>query len=266
MRNPLATPAALLLNESLLITRPAARLRSGWLGMSVGLHLLAGAAVFVAPLFQTEKLAPPQLRTDFVIPVILGGYTPPPPKGDPHGRDKQPANDKPDIVKKDIKAPTFIPLSPQQPEIVNANKDSQESDVSNNPFGDPKGKPGGTGKIGDVEIGDPTQPAGPGGPGIPVGVETIRSYDLVDQPVLLSHVEPSYPEQARSQGITGTVILEVIVDENGQVVSARVTRSDNVMFDTPAIAAVKRWKYSIPRAGGRAVRIYKSVTMRFILS
>lgn len=265
MRHPLATPAALLLNESLVITRPAARLRPGWMGMSLGLHLLAGAAVFVAPLFQMEKLAPPQLRTDFVIPVTLGGYTPPPPKGDPLGSRAEEVVQKPER-EKIMTVPPLAPTVLRPPEIAESPNEPGVADNSKLPYGDPKGEVDGTGKVGEIGTGDPSMLPGKGdGTDGPFTGILPATYPVSNPPVLISHEEPAYPETARVQGIEGAVYLQVVVDEEGRVADAHIIRSDNALFNNAALAAVKRWKYTSPRADGRVVRVYKTVTMRFTL-
>jgi protein TonB len=264
MRNPVTIPAALLFNESLVITRPAARLRSGWMGLSVGLHLLAGGAFLVAPLFQIEKLEPPVIQPLIRIPVLLGGYTPAGPKGDPHGSTVKPPDHKMEPIKKlEIPVSAVTPPSPSDPHLEG--KIPDENGSTGLPFGDKDGTDGGTGKPGDKGSGIPGMPLGKGD-GPDTGVqEIVRAYNLTDPPVLISHEEPVYPETARSQGVEGNVYLELVVDEYGRVIDARILRSDNAMFNASALASVKRWKYTAARADGRAVRTYKTVTMRFTL-
>ncbi len=265
MRHPLATPAALLLNESLVITRPAARLRPGWMGMSVGLHLLAGAAVIVAPLFLGEKLDPPALRPYITIPVITGGYTPPPPKGDPRGSTAKEVVQKPEPAKV-LTVPPLASTVLRPPDIAESPKEPGVADNSNLPYGDPNGEVDGPGKVGDIGSRDPSMLPGKsdGTDGAFTGI-LPATYPVSKPPVLISHEEPAYPETARVQGIEGAVYLQVVVDEEGRVADAHIIRSDNALFNNAALAAVKRWKYTSPRADGRAVRVYKTVTMRFTL-
>jgi len=93
----------------------------------------------------------------------------------------------------------------------------------------------------------------------------LKEYEVSEPPKLISSVDPVYPEVARQQGLDGKVILELVIDENGNVIDARVTRSDNVIFNASAIAAVKQRRYSAARNNGRAVRTYKSVTVVYKL-
>lgn len=59
---------------------------------------------------------------------------------------------------------------------------------------------------------------------------------------LVSYVDPVYPEQAQTQHLSGTVTLEVTVDKQGQVTSAKVLEG-NPLLRQAAADAVKQWKY-----------------------
>jgi protein TonB len=56
-------------------------------------------------------------------------------------------------------------------------------------------------------------------------------------------VNPTYPEIAVAAKVTGMVILEANVGEDGCVESVRVLRSIPLL-DNAAIKAVKQWRYS----------------------
>ena len=103
--------------------------------------------------------------------------------------------------------------------------------------------------------------------GVVGGVEnlTLKEYEVSEPPKLITRVDPSYPEQARQQGLEGKVFLELVVDEQGRVVDARILRSDNQLFERSARTAVMQWKYSPAHNNGRAVRTYKNVTVVFTL-
>ena len=70
------------------------------------------------------------------------------------------------------------------------------------------------------------------------------------QGVGVIHREPPvYPKEAK--GI-GAVILEGVVDMNGNLRSARVIEGDNIFADA-ALAAVKRWKFQPAMLSGRPI-------------
>ncbi|MGH7857732.1 MAG: TonB family protein, partial [Candidatus Binatia bacterium] len=76
---------------------------------------------------------------------------------------------------------------------------------------------------------------------------------------------PAYPVSARQAGIQGTVMLEVVVDRNGRVESARILKGVHPALDAAALAAVKSWVYRPTMVGGRAVRVLQTESVVFRL-
>lgn len=69
------------------------------------------------------------------------------------------------------------------------------------------------------------------------------SLDSIDSQ-LATRVAPIYPEQARQQGIEGSVLLEFDINEQGEPVNIKVAESEpRGVFDAAAIAAVEQWRY-----------------------
>src|SRR5262249_50192629 len=66
---------------------------------------------------------------------------------------------------------------------------------------------------------------------------------LVESPVLISRVEPTYPELARRAGVEGTVELEISIDATGKVAEVEVVRGLPLGLSQAAADAVKRWVY-----------------------
>ncbi|OHC61700.1 MAG: hypothetical protein A3H93_06050 [Rhodocyclales bacterium RIFCSPLOWO2_02_FULL_63_24] len=66
---------------------------------------------------------------------------------------------------------------------------------------------------------------------------------------------PSYPLLSRRLGETGTTLLRVEVDEQGQVAAAHVvTGSGHARLDEAALAAVRTWRCTPPQRNGQALR------------
>jgi TonB family protein len=100
----------------------------------------------------------------------------------------------------------------------------------------------------------------------PVAAAPEGSPGLVEPPVLLTRVEPPYPEFARRAGVEGTVELEVSIDTTGRVTSVEVVRGLPLGLSEAAADAVRRWTYRPARAaGGAPVAARKSVRIRFAL-
>jgi TonB family protein len=60
----------------------------------------------------------------------------------------------------------------------------------------------------------------------------------------VSSVAPNYPELARRNGITGTVLLKALVDSKGDVVKAVVLKTDDAVFNRAALESLMQWKFN----------------------
>ena len=80
----------------------------------------------------------------------------------------------------------------------------------------------------------------------------------------LSLPAPSYPETARRMRVSGTVEVEVIVDENGKVISARAISGPASLRDVAADAAL-RAKFSPTKLSGQSVKIAGRIDYKFTL-
>ncbi len=75
---------------------------------------------------------------------------------------------------------------------------------------------------------------------------------------------PPYPEEARNAGVSGTVVVEIFVDETGTVRGARIIQSVPLL-DAAALETVRNWQYEPTLVGGRPVPIKMGVTVTFTL-
>jgi protein TonB len=70
----------------------------------------------------------------------------------------------------------------------------------------------------------------------------------------LQRIPPQYPRDAARSGITGWVLLEVMVNADGTVRSARVVDAKpRGVFEAAAVAAVMRWKFKPKVLDGKPV-------------
>ena len=76
------------------------------------------------------------------------------------------------------------------------------------------------------------------------------------------YVEPVYPEIAKRAGVTGVVILEAVIDPQGNVTDVNVLRSIPLL-DQAAMDAVRQWKYRPTLLNGVPVPIVMTVTVNF---
>ncbi|MFY9551718.1 MAG: energy transducer TonB, partial [Thermoanaerobaculia bacterium] len=88
---------------------------------------------------------------------------------------------------------------------------------------------------------------------------------LIEPPVLMSRVEPAYPEPARRAGIDGTVELEVSIDASGKVIDVEVVRGLPLGLSQAAADAVRRWVYRPARTAAGPVPSRKTIRIQFEL-
>ncbi len=75
---------------------------------------------------------------------------------------------------------------------------------------------------------------------------------------------PEYPEIARRARISGDVVLEATVDEEGNVVRLLVIEGHPMLVEA-ALRAARQWKYSPTLLNGEPVPIIANVTVSFKL-
>ncbi len=62
--------------------------------------------------------------------------------------------------------------------------------------------------------------------------------------MILSMVEPEYPEDAFRRNVEGYVLVEVYVDESGRVAEARVIRAQGLQsFESASLEAVRKFLF-----------------------
>ncbi len=83
-------------------------------------------------------------------------------------------------------------------------------------------------------------------------------------PEKVYHVPPVYPAVAQSARVTGTVILEALITEDGSVADVTILRSV-ALLDAAAVEAVRQWRYTPTLLNGIPVRVIMSVTVTFVL-
>lgn len=82
---------------------------------------------------------------------------------------------------------------------------------------------------------------------------------------VVQQVKAAYPIHAREDMIEGDVVVEIVVDREGRVVEARVTRPAGNGFDEAALAAVRGYRFSPAQREGHAVRVRMPWTVNFRL-
>lgn len=102
---------------------------------------------------------------------------------------------------------------------------------------------------------------------------TVNEGDLVAldadviKPEVVSKVNPSYPPVAAAKKIEGTVILSILISENGSVVDTKVLRGAGgpAGLNEAAQAAVKKWKFRPAVKQGKRVKVWMTYPIVFKL-
>ncbi len=80
----------------------------------------------------------------------------------------------------------------------------------------------------------------------------------------LSLPKPPYPPIAKAVKASGTVIVQVLVDEEGNVVSAHAV-SGHPLLQTAALAAAKQAKFAPTKLSGRPVKVSGIIKYNFVV-
>jgi periplasmic protein TonB len=115
-----------------------------------------------------------------------------------------------------------------------------------------------------VDGGDPRSIVDIYRPPEPKKPEPVRIGGNMKPPARTYSVDPVYPSVALAAREEGTVTLEAVIDEAGNVKDLKVIGS-RPLLDKAAIEAVSKWRYTPTRLNGVAVPIILTVRVTFAL-
>lgn len=95
--------------------------------------------------------------------------------------------------------------------------------------------------------------------------EEVRLSSRNLDKIFTSKPAPSYPAEAKAQGVSGTVTLQITVDEGGSVISARAVSAPLPLLDEAALEAVYKARFSPTEVRGTPVKTAGLVTYKFAL-
>ncbi|HEX3280668.1 MAG TPA: energy transducer TonB, partial [Pyrinomonadaceae bacterium] len=79
----------------------------------------------------------------------------------------------------------------------------------------------------------------------------------------ISLPKPAYPAIARTAHASGTVVVQVLIDENGNVVSAHAV-SGHPLLTAVAVAAARGARFSPTKLSGQPVKVTGVITYNFV--
>lgn len=96
----------------------------------------------------------------------------------------------------------------------------------------------------------------------PLPPKIIRKSGGVLQSSATRRVEPAYPPLAKAAAIGGAVVVEVTIDEEGNVIAARPISGHPLLKDA-AVAAANGWVFAPTKLQGIPVKVIGTITFNF---
>jgi len=243
--------------------------RSGVLSVLIHVGVIGlMLAIFQAPMVQKKM----KQVTDLYFQPIQE-YKPKLPKAEDKAgggggqKDLKPAShgEAPKFAHKQFIAPVMAIPHPQIPIVPTITAPAPQ--IVADQYGDPLSKldEGSLGNGSGTGVGNGHGDGYGPGEGHGMGGGAYRIGGEVSAPVLISKIEPEYSEEARKAKYSGSVLLSIVVDQNGLPRDIRIVRPLGLGLDQKAIEAVMRWRFRPGMKGGRAVPVQAQVEVSFRL-
>lgn len=291
--------------NSLLGSRPSQAKRRGLksLALSAIAHAAIVAAAVLFSMSATKDVAAEEQTAMPVFVEQAAAAPPPPPAAAPASQPAQPEIPAPVQVEPqqvpEFVQPTEVPeptpeptenvITPAESPVITESLPAGES-VAASPLvpgvaggvpggvvgGDTRGVLGGVaggvlggqvdgvpgGEVGGVPGGSPdgsrdasgSMPAGP-----------VRVGGNVKAPHVIHRIDPEYTEVARKGRVSGIVVVEAIIDRQGNVDRVRVIKGLPLGLSDAAADAVRKWKFKPGTMGGQPVDVIFNLTVTFTL-
>lgn len=87
----------------------------------------------------------------------------------------------------------------------------------------------------------------------------------ITPPILVKRVAPVLPKVARTMHLSGTVIVETVINSSGIVCAARPIRTNRMPMDmvTAAVDAVKQWRFRPATKNRRPVAVVYNISVAY---
>jgi periplasmic protein TonB len=221
--------------------------------LSLVIHILIVGAVVLAPLLFTQVLDVHSFEAVFLV-APRPPAAPPPPAAPQTLRITRPLARVLDTSK--ITAPAVIPAKVKI--VADEAPPDLGAGVSGGVVG---GVPGGV--LGGI-IGGTTDNVKTIAPPPPPERRILRVGGDVKPPIPISTPQPLYPPVAKAAHTEGLVVIDAIIDEQGNVVQAKVVEGPPLLV-AAALEAVAKWRYAPTYLNGQAVAIRTHIQVMFHL-
>lgn len=230
--------------------------------VSLLVHVAILAVLLILPLYFTNGLNMQKMNLTFLATPLAPAAAAPPA---PMMASAAPKSIRPSPVRAyvpgKLTAPSFIPKA------VSAAPGEASAPVEMTlgvPGGVPGGIPGGQvgGVLGGVLGGMPSIAPPPAAPVAEGPKAPVQVGGRVKPPRLLYGPDPDYPVLAKMSHITGTVVIEAVIDEHGKVTGMRAISGPALLIPA-ALSAVSKRKYEPTVLDGEATPIDLRVEVTF---
>jgi len=229
---------------------------------SAGLAVISGILLTLSLLFFINVLANYRTQATEPRPLLVVDLTawptpikqkeqPPAPKPE-----KQPTPKKP--TSKKIPPPPTPDISPQAKKLI---KEIPPEPVVHEPVKNI------VEEIADIDKPLPTEPTSPMliEPTEDALPNPVPIFQLTQAPRFLHRETPVYPETMRTQGISGTVKLEALIDKEGRVRKVNILTSAGKYFDDAARQAIMASRFHPAEVENKPVAVLLRLPVAFTL-
>jgi TonB family protein len=92
-----------------------------------------------------------------------------------------------------------------------------------------------------------------------------EEFLITSMPRAIKEFRPEYPKWAKEEGITGSVIFDILIDKNGKVREARLLKSLHVELDKLATIAIKKIEFRPAYIEQEPVAVRLRYAIRYVL-
>lgn len=227
---------------------------------ATGFHIVLLASLIIVPLYTTATIQLSKYQDTLLIAPPAAPPPPPPAAGHVVAPHAAPTKPKLTFTQGKLTAHVSIPKT-VPPDDATATPDAGGI-VGGVPGGVAGGQLGGSigGVIGglgtSVPIPPPHQQA--------AAKRIVRVGSNLKAPRQMYSVQPDYPVLAKETHVGGTVVVDAVIDEQGNVVQAHAVNGHPLLIPA-ALRAVLQWKYEPTLLNGTPVAVEMEVTVHFNL-
>jgi periplasmic protein TonB len=239
-------------------TRTVRRSPLQWAG-ATAFHIVLLATLIIVPLYTTGTIQLSKYQDTLLMAPPAAPPPPPPPAGRAVAPHMTPRRPNLTYTQGKVTAPASIPKK------ISLDNEAAEPDLGGVVGGVPGGVAGGQlggslgGVIGGIGTSVPVPP-----PQHAAAKRIVRVGSSLKAPRQIYSVQPDYPALAKETHIGGTVVVDAVIDEQGNVVQAHAVNGHPLLI-AAALRAVLQWKYEPTLLNGTPVAVEMEVTVHFNL-